>query len=128
MAMNINNRISNPFLLVKFPFSISHFQEIEDTICNLSMGLSLEDIIVDSIFIYIGKYTLEEWLFHVESTIWKDHVPNDSYLEVKSFCEHVIVELLALYHQKGLIKVTPDSVTNIDIDFKATHIEIKFYQ
>lgn len=112
-------------VIIKFPLSMSVLQKTADSFCDISMGLSLEEIVQDSIAVYIGNYTLEDWLYHAEVNVWYDHVPSDYYLVVKTFCEEIMMFLVSKYQEFNLPKFDIAKVLDIEVDFKPLHIEFK---
>ena len=92
-------------IIIRFPLCIDQLQREADAICDLSMGLSLEEIVNDSAAIYLGNQSIECWLEYVENTIWYEHVSNDSYYEIKSFCSTFMQYLLDKYKLLNLLLI-----------------------
>lgn len=125
MSNTTSNYSDNHWIIIKFPLCISEFQKEADIICDLSMGLSLEEMIHDAIVLYFTGQSIEDWLYQVETNIWSEHVPNDLYFEVKSFCTEIMVRLLMLFESYRLMKLPYNTSFVVDVDFKLAHIEIK---
>ncbi len=111
-------------IIIRFPLCIDQLQREADAICDLSMGLSLEEIVNDSAAIYLGNLSIECWLEYVENTIWYEHVSNDSYYEIKSFCSTFMQYLLDKYKLLNLPVLNINNIDAIDVEFNPDYIDI----
>lgn len=112
-------------LEIKLPLNLDNLQIYADKILDMSMGMSLEEIVHDSVLIGLGQYTVDEWLETSEQNIWREHVSNDYLDEVMSYCRSLMGVLLNLYKGCNLPILPRELVDELDIDFKEDSMEVR---
>lgn len=99
------------------PFDFEMVKKYETELNDLSMGLSIEEIIEETVKRKCMRLDLREWLDYVNDCVFYEHVSNDMVVTCKNYLERVmslIADLTNTYVSKMSVFST---VSDISFDY-----------
>lgn len=102
---------------VIIPFDFEMVKKYEIKLCDLSMGLSIEEIIEETVKRKCMRLDLTEWLDYVNDCVFCEHVSNDMVLTCQSYLERImslVADLINTYVSKMNVFST---VSDISFDY-----------
>lgn len=99
------------------PFDFEMVKKYETELNDLSMGLSIEEIIEETVKRKCMRLDLREWLDYVNDCVFYEHVSNDMVVTCQNYLERVmslIADLINTYVSKMSVFST---VSDISFDY-----------
>lgn len=107
------------------PFDFQMVREYDEDITDLSMGLSLEEIIEETVRYNCLNRNIKEWYDYVANSIFYEHVSNDMVLICMNYLEYMttlVTKMISAYVDRMYNFYT---VSNISFDYQDNSIIVE---
>lgn len=113
------------YVKLLLPFNFQMVRSYDEDINDLSMGISLEEIIEEIVRHSCLRRDIKEWLEYVTDNIFYEHVSNDMLLMCQNYLDFIveyISKAISVYVDKMYVFNT---VSDISFDYKDNSIIVE---